>query len=85
MRALALRFFIILLLFSDYLILTFHAPAVFAAWREGAVLFYILLTVLIVFFQAGTQHSIPRKYKEQLLIFAFFLNILCAVRDHRLP
>lgn len=79
MRALALCFFIILLLFSDYLILTFHAPAVFAAWREGAVLVYILLTVLIVFFQAGTQHSIPRKYKEQLLIFAFFLifYLLC--------
>ena len=73
MRALGLRFFIILLLLSDYVVLTLHAPTAFGAWREGVVLFYILLTALIVFFQAGTRHSIPRKYKEQLLVFAFFI------------
>ncbi|CRN01039.1 hypothetical protein [Pseudomonas sp. 34 E 7] len=79
MRVLALRFFIVLLLVSDYVILTFHAPAVFSAWREGGVLLYILLTMLLVFFQAGTHHSIPRKYKEQLLVFAFFIvfYLLC--------
>lgn len=73
MKALGLRLLIILLLLSDYVILTFHAPAVFGAWREGVVLFYILLTVLLVFFQAGTRHSIPRQYKEQLLVFVFFI------------
>ncbi|MBY8927816.1 MULTISPECIES: hypothetical protein [Pseudomonas] len=59
--------------------MTFHAPAVFSAWREGGVLLYILLTMLLVFFQAGTHHSIPRKYKEQLLVFAFFIvfYLLC--------
>lgn len=73
MRALGLIFFITLLLLSDYIILTFHAPAVFGAWREEAVLLYILTTVLLAFFQAGTRHSIPRQYKEQLLIFVFFI------------
>ncbi|WP_285421053.1 hypothetical protein [Pseudomonas sp. efr-133-TYG-23] len=73
MRALGLLFFITLLLLSDYIILTFHAPAVFGAWREEAVLLYILTTVLLAFFQAGTRHSIPRQYKEQLLIFVFFI------------
>ena len=73
MRALGLRFFIILLLLSDYVVLTLHAPAAFGAWREGVVLFYILMTALIVFFQVGTRHSIPRKYREQLLVFVFFI------------
>ncbi|AZF57516.1 hypothetical protein [Pseudomonas sp. R11-23-07] len=73
MRALGLRFFIILLMLSDYIILTFHAPSVFGAWREGMVLLYILLTVLLVVFEAGTLRSIPRKYNEQLLVFAFFI------------
>ncbi|AZF46967.1 hypothetical protein [Pseudomonas sp. R2-7-07] len=73
MRALGLRFFIILLMLSDYIILTFHAPSVFGAWREGMVLLYILLTVLLVVFEAGTLRSIPRKYSEQLLVFAFFI------------
>ncbi|MDQ0739330.1 hypothetical protein [Pseudomonas sp. W4I3] len=73
MRALELRFFIILLLLSDYVMLTFHAPAAFGAWREGVVLVYILLTVLLVFFEVGSRHSIPRRYKEQLFAFAFFI------------
>ncbi|MBC3199451.1 hypothetical protein [Pseudomonas poae] len=73
MKTLGLRFFIILLLLSDYIILSFHAPAVFGAWREAVVLMYILLTALLVFFQAGVRHSIPRRYQEQISIFAFFI------------
>lgn len=50
MSALGLRFFLIMLMLSDYVILTLHAPSVVGAWREGAALLYILLMVLIAFF-----------------------------------
>lgn len=52
MSALGLRFLIMLML-SDYVILTLHAPSVVGAWREGAALLYILLMVLIAFFLCG--------------------------------
>ncbi|WP_395608524.1 hypothetical protein [Pseudomonas sp. B22129] len=53
--------------------MTLHAPSAVGAWREGAVLYYVLLTVLIAFFQAGTRHSIPKQYQEQLFVFVFFI------------
>lgn len=46
-------FFLIMLMLSDYVILTLHAPSVVGAWREGAALLYILLMVLIAFFLCG--------------------------------
>lgn len=73
MRVLGLRFFIIMLMLSDYMILTLHAPSAVGAWREGVVLYYVLSTTLIIFFQAGTHYSVPRQYKEQLIAFVFYI------------
>lgn len=77
MRALALRLLLIMLILSDYVILTLHAPSAVGAWREGLVLAYVLLTGLITFFQIGTRYTIPARYKEQLLIILFFIIFYC--------
>ncbi|MBX7275807.1 hypothetical protein K2E95_08615 [Pseudomonas sp. ERGC3:01] len=67
-----------MLLLSDYIILTLHAPSVVGAWREGVVLLYVLLMMLIAFFHAGTRFSLPGRYKGPLLLFLFFLVFYCA-------
>lgn len=77
MSALGLRSFLIMLLLSDYVILTLHAPSVVGAWREGVVLLYVLLMMLIAFFHAGTRFSLPGRYKGPLLLFLFFLVFYC--------
>jgi len=81
MSALGLRFFLIMLMLSDYVILTLHAPSVVGAWREGAALLYILLMVLIAFFYAGTRFSLPSRYKAPLLLVLFFLVFYCVGGD----
>lgn len=81
MSIFCLRFFLIILLLSDYIILTLHAPVLFAAWREAAVLIYIALTVLIILFQLGVRHTLSQRYKEQIVVFLFFLIFYCLCGD----
>ncbi|AZE77570.1 hypothetical protein [Pseudomonas synxantha] len=73
MKVFGLRVLIVVLLLSDYIILSLHAPPVFGAWREIIVLSYMLVIMLIVYFQAVTNKAISYKYKEQLLVFVFFM------------